>query len=391
MHPWRAARRSDIEGNWAAIGQVQTSTLASERFLSIVAPKRRTPSQGKFSTPTKTIEMKEIVETLRGTLDKTFLTNLRRYLEGHVGVTDFTLISDYCVEDKDKPNNVIAFTLAPRHAAFPESIVELDRLIPKDIKKMPNVTEGIYKALNDTRFFHVAFMLDDVSGFLYSEHLDRQTVLLQNMKFLIKMVQEWHDVQPEGRQKFEEQIKRFKRVSKELERPTANVRLFCRMTLTCILAAVLAFYLSKETICKSIVWFADRDKIHDAFQKIYVDIFEINHWGLCFQELPEDRIPRVGYATHETAERQLWFDTLIRLPDFIAGTVASWNMETNLTSRDKHARLLEQVVADNLHCNLIKFEMRRDGWSFGIRPIVRVRYSDSAQEGAMAPTPPTSD
>lgn len=327
-------------------------------------------------------EMQEIFETLRGTLDKTFLTNLRSYLGGHEGVTDFVLISDYCVDDKDKPNDVIAFTIAPCHAAFPPSMAELDRLIPKDIKKTTEVTEGISKVLNDARFFHVAFMLDDISGFLHSAHVDRKAVLLQNMQLIIGMLQKWHDNQPEGRQKFEEQIKRFKKATKELERRTANVKLFCRMALTSILAAVLAFYLSKETICKSVLWFADRDKIHDAFAKISIDLFEINHWGLCLQELPEERIPRIGLALDAVAQRKLWFDTLIRLPDFIAGTVASWNLETNLTSREKHARVLEQVVADNLHCNLIKIEMRRDGWSFGIRPVGRVQHSDAAAKAA---------
>lgn len=313
--------------------------------------------------------MQEIIETLRGTLDKSFLNNLRNYLESHRDVTEFALISDYCVEDKGKPNNVIAFTLAPSHIVLPECMAELDRLIPKDIKKTTEVTKEISRALNDTRFFHVAFMLDDISGFLHSEIVGKQDVVLQNLQLIIQMLQVWSENQPEGRQKFQEQIKRFKQAKGELERPTANIKLFSRMSLTCILGAVLAFYLSKETICKSILWLADRDKIHDAFAKIYFDLFEINHWGLCLQELPDARIPKVGFAVDEKGAKNLWFDTLIRLPDFIAGTVASWSLDTNRTSHEKHARLLQQVIADNLNCNLIKIEMRRDGWSFGIRPV----------------------
>ncbi|BAO91070.1 hypothetical protein [Caballeronia cordobensis] len=331
--------------------------------------------------------MQDIIETLRGTLDKTFSTNLRSYLRNHVGVTDFMLISDYCIDDEDKPNDVIAFTLAPIHAALPQSMAGLDRWIPKDIKKTRTVTEGISKALNDDRFFHVAFMLDDISGFLHSKVADRRTVLLQSMPMIIKMLEEWRENQPEGRRKFEAQIKRFKQVNKELERPTANVKLFCLMTLVSTLAAVLAFYLSKESTCKSITWFADRDKIHDAFSKLYMDIFEVTHWGLCFQELPEGKIPKIGFAVDEAPVRGMWFDTLIRLPDFIAGTVASWDMETNLTSRDKHARVLEQVVADNLHCNLVKVEIRRDGWQFGIRPLGRAPSADSNFEAAESQTP----
>jgi hypothetical protein len=331
--------------------------------------------------------MQDIINTLRGTLDKTFLTNLRSFLGKHVGVSNFILISDYCIEDRDKPNNVIAFTLAPYHAASHKSITELNRWIPKDIKKTRKITEGISKALNDDRFFHVAFMLDDISGFLHSEAADKRTVLLHNMTLIINMLGEWRDNQPEGKKKFEGQIKKFKKITKELERPTANLKLFCRMILICTLAAVLAFYLSKETTCRSITWFPDRDKIHDAFSKLYQDVFEINHWGLCFQEIPEETIPKIGFAVDNSLGRNMWFDTLIRLPDFIAGTVASWDMETNLTSGDKHARVLEQVVADNLHCNLIKIEIGRENWSFGIRPISRVQNTASALEAAPDQTP----
>ncbi|WP_139794281.1 hypothetical protein [Chromobacterium violaceum] len=167
--------------------------------------------------------MQEIFETLKGTLEKTFLTNLRGYLGGHKGVTDFALISDYCVDDKDKPNDVIAFTIAPCHVASTRSMAELDQLIPKDIKKTAEVTNGISKALNDSRFFHVAFMLDDISGFLHSANADKKTVLRHNMSLMIEMLQGWCDNQPEGRQKFEKQIKRFARASKELESRTASV------------------------------------------------------------------------------------------------------------------------------------------------------------------------
>ncbi|OQS23538.1 hypothetical protein B0T41_18040 [Chromobacterium violaceum] len=69
----------------------------------------------------------------------------------------------------------------------------------------------------------MAFMLDDISGFLHSANADKKTVLRHNMSLMIEMLQGWCDNQPEGRQKFEKQIKRFARASKELESRTASV------------------------------------------------------------------------------------------------------------------------------------------------------------------------
>lgn len=318
--------------------------------------------------------MDEIFNSLRVTLDQTFTTNFRKFVGRHLGTNDFVLISDYCIDDAGKPNDVIAFTIAPGHAAIPDSIAALDRLIPTDIKKTSKLTAKARIALNDPRFFHIAFTLDDISGFLYSPTLDKRSINLQNIELIIEMLRGWHAKQPEGREKFAAQIKRFQAVAKELEKKSASFKLFHRMLLTSLLASIVAYYVTREALCRTIVWLPDRDKIHDAFGGIYVDIFEINHWGMCLAELPEWRIPKIGYTHTNTADKNLWYDPLVRLPDFIAGTVASWDTKINQTSKEKHARVLDHVIADNPNCALIKFEMGKENWSFGIRPVVRLPF-----------------
>lgn len=313
--------------------------------------------------------MQEILETLRDTLDKTFLTNLRGFLSLHHGAQDFVIASDYCVGDKGKPNDVMAFTVVPRHMI---DLNELAHSLPRDIKKTKEITEEISGALNSTRYFHVAFMLDDIRGVMHSPRKCPQAVALQNMVDVIEMLDMWIRNQPGGAEKFGAQLKKFKIAEKELKKRSVNIKLFKHVSVASILASILALYISKEAFCQSITWVHDRDKIHEAFGAICFDLFEINHWGACLQEVPENRIPRVGYFVDTEGGRNLWYDPLIRLPDYIAGTVASWNMRANLTTADKHARLLEQVIADNPHCHLIKIDMSQDLWKFGLRPVGRI-------------------
>ena len=316
--------------------------------------------------------MQEIFEVLRGTLDKSFLDNFRTYLSCHDDCKDFILISDYCIGNEKKPNDVIAFTIAPGKVVEPTFMKGLNRAIPADLKRTSKLNDGIARVLKDHNFFHVAFILDDVSGFLHSPHFDKRSVALKNIEQIKSMLKGWSANQPTGRVKFEEQIKRFSLVSKELEKRSANFRLYYQMILVSMLASVVSYYLSKETICRSITWFPDRDKMHDAFQKIYRDLFEINHWGLCFAELPKRRIPGVGYAIDIDGGKNQWFDPLVRLPDYIAGALADWNRNTNITSHDKHTRLVDDVIASNLNCNIIKIAMSREQWSFGFLPVDRV-------------------
>ncbi|WP_233112718.1 hypothetical protein [Aggregatibacter actinomycetemcomitans] len=48
----------------------------------------------------------------------------------------------------------------------------------------------------------------------------------------------------------------------------------------------------------------------------------------------------------------MWFDELVRLPDFIAGTLADYNKEENEFSHDKFIPLFEKVFT-NENKNLI--------------------------------------
>ncbi len=315
--------------------------------------------------------MTALYDAAQRTLDKKFSENLREFLKAHKSERRFILISDYCVGNDDKPNDVIAFTIAPGHVGMPASTARINRLIPKDIKKTKNVTEAICGVLNEPRFFHVAFMLDEVKGLFHIENEEKKTVLIKELRSIIDMVQMWSNTQPEGRDKFNAQIKRFKAAVRVLEQKQPNVKLFSRMILTSFLAAVLSYYLSKEARCELIVWLADRDVIHDSHDRVYMDFYEIQHWGLCLKYLPEDRIPKVGHAIDSAGGKKLWYDPLIRLPDYIAGSVASWHMEGDKEIHIKHCKVLENVVADNPRCNLIMVDLQKGQYSFSLRVMGR--------------------
>jgi hypothetical protein len=46
--------------------------------------------------------------------------------------------------------------------------------------------------------------------------------------------------------------------------------------------------------------------------------------------------------------KQTWYDELVRIPDFLAGPLAGWDLMNNLvTGRQKYLEILQGVVADN--------------------------------------------
>ncbi|MDO9002762.1 MAG: hypothetical protein Q7V20_04825 [Aquabacterium sp.] len=318
--------------------------------------------------------MERILASLKGTLDKSFLTDLRAFLSIHKNESQFAIFSDYCIDAKNKFNNVASFTIAPSWAATPKIVELLAEKIPKDIKKTKCIDRDIIEALSNRTFFHVTFILKSTAGVLYSKGHTDQHVALLNMDSVTEMIKMWIINQPEGKEKFEEQIKRFSIAKSELSKKSANMKLFKLISVVAMLAAYLAFLLSKEAKCKSIVWFSDRDKIIDAFGEICRELFEINHYGLCLKEMAEMEISKVGYGIDDAGIDRLWFDSLIRLPDYMAGTIASWDMNENLVSSPKHSELLRRVFAQNPFCVLISATIGRSNFSFSRIDVSKAHF-----------------
>ena len=42
-------------------------------------------------------------------------------------------------------------------------------------------------------------------------------------------------------------------------------------------------------------------------------------------------------------EGSMWYDEIVRLPDYIAGTFADWDVSTNVCSKDKFLPIIEEI------------------------------------------------
>jgi hypothetical protein len=57
----------------------------------------------------------------------------------------------------------------------------------------------------------------------------------------------------------------------------------------------------------------------------------------------------------------LWFDELIRVADYFAGTLAAWNTKANFVPKVKYARMLREVIADASNVAILKLRIGDDG------------------------------
>ena len=73
-------------------------------------------------------------------------------------------------------------------------------------------------------------------------------------------------------------------------------------------------------------------------------------------------MPLIALPNKEAVEGEnvMWFDEYIRLPDYIAGILAAWDISTNQLpeGKEKYIQLAEDVVADSK--NMVVLKIRYD-------------------------------
>jgi len=304
--------------------------------------------------------MQEAINVIHHTMHKSLLDDLSLYLKLNGNQNKFCIYSDYCLDDVKKPNKVASFTIAPMGTALPEATEEITIALPKDIKKSKMISGKGVDLLVNKSFFHINFIIKDTSGILYSENKTSQKVILEALDETINMISSWIDNQPEGAGKFKEQIKKFKQWQCELKKKSININLTRNILLISMLAAYIAFLLTKYAKAEDIIWFSDRDKIVDSYNRIAYEIFDICHFGFCDQLGATEPYSNIGIPSPDITSGALWFDHLIRIPDYLAGTLASWDISNNEVERIKHDEILKKVFAENDFCGVIDLAIGQD-------------------------------
>jgi hypothetical protein len=307
--------------------------------------------------------MNNIIEIIDQIMQKSLLQDLTNYLNINSNYKEFCIYSDYCLEDKSKPNKVASFTIAPSWTAFPEIRDLIEKSIPIDIKKSKFITRETIDTLNNKNLFHISFIIKDTSGFIYKPNKSSQEVAIKGISEIIEMMEHWIINQPEGADKFRDQVNRFISWRREVEKKSPNLNLFKNIILISLLAGYISYMLTKEAKASTVVWFSDRDKMIESYNSVAFDLYEIWHYGLCDIAGIKGETTKLGLAVKDDNLDKLWFDPLIRLPDYIAGTLASWDLKSNLVHKDKHAELLKKVFSDNNFCAIININLGKSTYT----------------------------
>ena len=111
------------------------------------------------------LSMDGVFELIENTVEKSAIYDFKSFLSKHDDVTKWILCSDYCFEDKGKPNDVISFVLYPYIFDFTQWQEIIDNLQSTDIKNTRHISEYFRKFTHLGLFFSFNFVFDKSGTF----------------------------------------------------------------------------------------------------------------------------------------------------------------------------------------------------------------------------------
>lgn len=293
----------------------------------------------------------DFLKCLFSTFDQSAVQDFRAFLALNPGVTKWQLAADFCLHDKDRPNDVFAFTLIPYDDYLENLNSEISKAIPKDIKKTSDIKEECLAFLRDTRRYHFGFIMKGSPKYFYNgEGSNSLAIARESLDLMLKQLVD------NGRSK--DNIKKLKMLIQSAKAKNFNVELFGDMLMLINLFCFITLVLARERQVEVLGWFPDRDSMTTWCDGVIWDISYETLGGLSEYfniPLPFSK-PTIAVPNLDDEVNSMWFDEFVRLPDYMAGILSAWDLENNKLPDDKpkFIQLAEEVLSKASNIAVIK-------------------------------------
>lgn len=261
-----------------------------------------------------------------------FVQKWKRFQNKFKQVNSWYIVSDYCLDDKNKPNDVMTFTIYPFTNPYLLNN-GIKQYLSKDIKDFKYLSEKAVSYIKEAPyFFSLAFIIEGKNDVF---KLNDNKQLLDNA---IKNMENW------PQKKKEEFIHKMKRFRNYLNRKEVDLKTLSNISITVhIMSAIIEFLLIK-TNTKHILWISDRDKMTDFQDGIVSEFVRIYYANLLNKRVSDHKV--YGFWGGKDYDKEV-FDELVRIPDYISGAIASMDFDNVEKIPEKHYDLFDKSIVDN--------------------------------------------
>jgi len=289
---------------------------------------------------------------------KTVQQRMTKWFSGYPGGMPWTIVSDYCVGDDGKKNDVFSFVVIANHDKTENICEYISAVAPRDLKKVRQVPHGLmhYLACPQPVTFSVSFVIDRGAALLRDYlHVEHMASFIPDACELVEELQKNSpagvSVNPEY---FGQVLRRLNLFGKDLARKQLNAKLSRQIHLASGFAATMFYLVTQSTQVGYLRWISDRDKLIEHNDTVVYDLAYL-YFVLMSSSQPGLtssaqgnlilNLPKIFFELPEKTGKHR-FDALIRLPDYLAGTMADIGPDMSY-SKEKFGEMLHKVFVES--------------------------------------------
>lgn len=302
---------------------------------------------------------------------KTIQQHMNDWFSSYPAGMTWNVVSDYCIGDEGKNNDVFSFVIIASHDTIDNISEYIASVAPRDIKKVRSIPQGLmdYLTCEHPVTFSVSFVINRDHALL------RNYLRVESMvKFIpdaCELVESFRENSPASASVdpsyFDDVIKRLNMFEKDLGRKQLNEKLSRQIHLASGFAATMFSLVTRSMNAGHIRWISDRDKLIEhndtvVYDLSYIYFILMSAIQLGIENREEEKVvidaPNITFELPErTGEKR--FDALIRLPDYLAGTLADIGPDMSY-SKEKFGVMLNNVFVNSSNNWVVQLASKGD-------------------------------
>lgn len=293
--------------------------------------------------------------------------NFIKFINMNKGVKTWFIFSDYCLDDKEKPNNVMTFTiLALKNQSEFNLIGKVINALQKtDIKKTKIINPQFLEFISGLPIFNISFILPDKSNFIKPYLIDE----IEFFKIRFKSLENFYSRMlafPVQEKHYIDCIKDFQYIQKKFESKSISLYLYRNIEiLNSVVSTIFTIISSVDPNTDyNLTWVSDRDSML-TFEKSNLSaplIFSMI--SASFYSLSKSNNQLAFYDHKSVGTPEL--DHFNRIPDMITGTLADMGKTT--VSKEKFLTVLKLYLVNQRQNHIVKFHFESD--KYGLNTLI---------------------
>ena len=284
---------------------------------------------------------------------QTVRSDFRRWFRKIPVAANWTVASDYSVGNRNKKSDAFSFVIMPKHDTDQNISSWISAFAPKDIKATRAPSQEFLDYFCSPVSFSYSFVVERESNYL------KAAITLEAMRAVVRQLQEvvfqWKAAEPGNELYYDELGNRLGSLLFELDGKNPSSALLRRMFLVASFGALVFHLIHDEKSPLSIRWISDRDAMFDRHDGLAFDLA----W-LLFQIMRrrsggviDVRRPQLIF-TSPLMDGVNSYDEFVRLPDYLAGTLADLRLPNVMFSHPKFPKVFNRLFVDTQNNAIIE-------------------------------------